>query len=414
METLYITASVEEPPVQNQEASPAAEEPISQTSSHSDEVPMDQDLEEPPSTPSEDMSQDTPMKELKSGPSRMRRNKPKVNLIQRNKPNLPAPRKSKPIQSKNSTTQIIEEPPPSPQQPLKKAVTPTTTATPTLPAESSDNQPSFFEFIENEEISPHRKKKVDTIDLTEAEDDLPLVRKPKLKESKTPKGKKQKPTQSNLITKYLSPPENKTVRSKNYDSEEELPGFEYDNQQQQSTSAYNFVIIENPTLDKTNDFSHNSEDEIPETFDLTSPIPNLRRTEPTPPPLGNIRSKQSCGRSNYKKKKAAQEPVPSNVTATAGTMKNLNATPGKYNKLSRTIHPYLLLIRNRKDLAAQPEVFESVEVIECKPGTVQCGFCGNIVVSVDWVEHLGTHYGVGWKVGEPDEVSLLLYFLSIS
>ncbi|KAL5292064.1 GTF3C2 family protein [Megaselia abdita] len=403
-------APIEEPEPMIPPPSPVIEEPISQASSRSEEVPMDQDSEEPPSTPSEEMSQDIPMKEAKAGPSRIRRNKPKVNLIQRNKPNLPAQRKTKPQQSKNLTTQIMEEPPP--QQSYQPAPEPTKNAvTPSIITGSFANnpKPSFFE---NSEISPHRKKKVDTIDLTDPDDELPLIRKPRLevpvipstsKKKETPKRKKA--VQANTITKYLSPPDKK--KNKSYDSEEELPGFEFDSSknQQPPPASYNFVIIENPPLEKPHDISHNSEDEIPETFDLSTPIPNLRRTEPTPPPLGNIRAK----RDNNKGKRINKKTQPS-TTPNTSVISPLNT--GKYNKLTKTIHPYLLLITNRKDLANQPEEFKPVEVVECKPGTLQCGFCGQLAYSNEWIEHLGTHYGVGWKAGEPVEnVSSYSYVL---
>lgn len=331
---------------------------------------MEQDSEEQPSPPSEDTSQSIPVKEAQSGPSRIRKNKPKVNLIQRNKPKLPPQRKTKPTQSKNSTTQIVEEPPPTQPHTVKKTVTPTTTRS-TEPAAN----PSFFEFIENSEISPHRKKKVATIDLTDPDDDLPLVRKPKPQEAKTPKRKKPV-AQSNTITKYLSPAENKLKKTKNYDSEEELPGFDFDSSLnvQQTAPSYDFVIIEDPPLNKPIEIAHNSEDEIPEAFDLTSPIPNLRRTEPTPPPLGTI------------------------------STKNTNAKKAN-NKITKTLHPYLLLVSSRKDLEHEPEEFKPVELFECKPGTVQCGFCGRVTLMSDWVAHLGTHYGIGWKSYEPVEVS---------
>lgn len=360
---------------------------------------MDQDSEEQPSAPAQDLSQAIPIKEPQSGPSRIRKNKPKVNLIQRNKPKLPPQRKTKPTQSKNLITQIVEEPPPPPSQPQtakQKTVTPTTTQSTEKPAD----KPSFFEFIENSEISPHRKKKVDTIDLTDPEDDLPLVRKPKLQELKTPKRKKAA-AQSNTITKYLSPPESKSEISKNFDSEEELPGFDFDRSSsaQQAGPAYDFLIIENPPLNKPIEIAHNSEDEIPETFDLSSPIPNLRRTEPTPPPLGSLRATGKCAK-KCKKTNPKEPAVPKSAKKSAKVQES-----GNYSKITKTLHPYLLLATNRKDLENEPEEFKPVELIECKPGSVQCGFCGGVTLLADWVSHLGSHYGIGWKSYEPVEVS---------
>lgn len=359
-----------------------------------------------------------------TAPPRIRRPKPKVNLVQRNKPNLPVSRKQKPNQSKNLNTQTSAEPPPD--SPLK-------TGTTMIPMKSTANpDPSFFE---NSEISPHRKKVV-SIDLTDPEDhsstqtsqdhptssenqsyrpiELPpsppplvllqnqqnLVTLPqpskkersKQKEKKiTPKRKKQAANQSS-ITNYFSPPEPKKKPRKNsYDSEEELPGFDCNFQNNQS---YNFVIIENPQPDAT----HNSEDEIPETFDLSSPIPNLRTTEPTPPPLGNISSKKKTEKpKKVSKKKAASTPKLPSPTKVK--------TPGK-QRITKTIHPYLLLVKDRKELNDLPDEFTPVDEVDCKTGTVQCGYCGEVVFTNEWLSHLETHYGVGWKVGEPIEVSL--------
>lgn len=392
-----------------EQPTPPQEEPISQASSHSEE-PMDQDSEEQ-STPTEEKSEPILAKDIKSGPSRIRRSKPKVNLIQRNKAPPPQRKPKVANQSKNLTTQITEEPPP-PLKPLsKKTVTPTITRPMLPPAPSNNPKPSFFE---NSEISPHRKKE-DTIDLTDP-DDLPLVvLKQKAVETKTAKRKKPA-VQSNTITKYLSPPENKTKKAKNsYDSEEELPGFEFD-KNKASSLPVNYVIIESQPMESDTSL------EVAQTFENENfvpiePIPNLRRTEPTPPPLGNIRAyPKKAPRPPPKKprkklcEKTTSTPVPRDrevFSATEPPPPSTTPESGKQlGRINKAIHPYLLLVTNRAELANQPDEFQPVEVIDCKPGSVQCGFCGVVTYSKDWMAHLETHYGVGWKVGEPVEVSI--------
>lgn len=351
---------------------------------------MEQDPAHSFTSPTQEIQvEEAAVKDQKPVPPRNRRPKPKVNLVQRNKPNLPQSRKPKVNQSKNLSTQISEEPPPTESSQAKKTATTTIATTPTPQLSEtipkSDNQ-SFFE---NSEISPHRKK-VDTIDLTDP-DEIPLSQLSKQKSSdkkKTPKRKAQTGNQTS-IKNFFTPPNSKSKKAKNeYDSEEELPGF--DNNTDQS---YNYLIIE---------------DEIPESIDMSLDTSNLRRTEPTPPPLGNISCKKKVDttkKTNVKKKSAPQ----ATKLGLQTLAKNNKPSPVK-QKLTKTIHPYLLLVKHRKTLDDHPEEFQPVEVVDCKPGTVQCGFCGEISYSNEWLSHLETHYGVGWKVGEPDEVRFSSYY----
>ncbi|XP_055907206.1 titin isoform X2 [Eupeodes corollae] len=70
-------------------------------------------------------------------------------------------------------------------------------------------------------------------------------------------------------------------------------------------------------------------------------------------------------------------------------------------------NPRLLLIRKKEELKSnEPLVDPSLQTEPIGPDDVQCALCMGYTPKKKWIQHVSTHYGIGWVVGRPPPLNI--------